>query len=157
MKVLLAGVFLACSAASVLAQGTTHTAHTAVTTPDGLGWVANPAFPEGVLVSTLVGDPAATGDTVVMRIKFPPNFVMPPHTHSYSEVVTVISGRIGTNGGLSVEKAGGLLPAGSLWVYPAQHPHYAWTGDEEAVLQVQFTGPAGIEYVNPADDPRKQP
>src|SRR5207244_8474901 len=33
---------------------------------------------------------------VVLRIKFPPNFQMPPHTHPYSEVVTVISGNIGT-------------------------------------------------------------
>ena len=29
------------------------------------------------------------------------------------------------------------------------------TGPEEAVLQVQFTGPGGIDHVNPADDPRK--
>jgi quercetin dioxygenase-like cupin family protein len=90
-----------------------------------------------------------------MRIKFPPHFTMPPHTHPYSEVVTVVSGHIGTNGGGKAEKVGGLLPPGSLWVYPARHPHYAWTGDYEAVLQVQFTGPAGITYVNPADDPRR--
>ncbi len=87
-----------------------------------------------------------------MRIKFPPHFTMPPHTHPYSEVVTVVSGHVGTNGGTKAEKVGGLLPPGSLWLYPARHPHYAWTGDYEAVLQVQFTGPAGIEYVNPADD-----
>jgi hypothetical protein len=42
-----------------------------------------------------------------------------------------------------------------LWVYPAKHAHYAWTGGEESVLQVQFTGPGGIDYINPADDPRK--
>jgi hypothetical protein len=27
---------------------------------------------------------------------------------------------------------------------------------EEAILQVQFTGPGGIDYINPADDPRKK-
>jgi hypothetical protein len=27
---------------------------------------------------------------------------------------------------------------------------------EESVLQVQFTGPGGIDYINPADDPRKK-
>ena len=43
-----------------------------------------------------------------------------------------------------------------MWVYPAKHAHYAWTGDGEAILQVQYTGPGGIEYINPADDPRKQ-
>lgn len=144
-------LILACLATSASAQGIRHTA---VIAPEALKWEANPAFPEGVLVATLVGDPAARGDTVVLRIKFPPHFTMPPHTHPYSEVVTVVSGHIGTNGGTTVEKAGGLLPPGSMWVYPAQHPHYAWTGDYEAVLQVQFTGPSGITYVNSADDPR---
>src|SRR5262249_3468968 len=37
---------------------------------------------------------------------------------------------------------------------PAKHAHYAWTGNEEGILQVQFVGPGGIDYVNPADDPR---
>jgi hypothetical protein len=27
--------------------------------------------------------------------------------------------------------------------------------NEEAIVQVQFVGPFGIEYVNPADDPRQ--
>ena len=102
-----------------------------------------------------MGDPAKSGETVVQRIKFPPNFQMPPHTHPFSEVVTVISGRIGTNSGERIEQSGGLLPPGSLWVYPAGHPHYAWTGPEDAILQVQYTGPGGITYVNPADDPRR--
>jgi hypothetical protein len=49
-----------------------------------------------------------------------------------------------------------MLKVGSLWVYPARHAHYAWTGNEEAILQVQFTSPGGIDYINPADDPRKK-
>ena len=153
MKIFAVGLSLASLAAGASAQGVRHTA---VIAPESLKWQANPAFPKGVLVATLVGNPAAHGDTLVLRIKFPPHFTMPPHTHPYSEVVTVVSGHIGTNGGTAVEKAGGLLPPGSMWVYPAKHPHYAWTGDYEAVLQVQFTGPAGITYVNPADDPRLQ-
>ena len=153
MKAVLFGIWLVCCGTGVMAQTERHTA---VVSPDRLTWQSNPAFPKGVLVATLIGNPAAAGETVVQRIKFPPNFTMPPHTHPFSETVTVISGKIGTNGGTEVDKAGGLLPTGSLWVYPAKHPHYAWTGDEEAVLQVQFTGPGGIEYINPADDPRRQ-
>jgi hypothetical protein len=38
------------------------------------------------------------------RIKFPANFQMPPHTHPYSEVVTIISGVIGTSQGEKFEK-----------------------------------------------------
>jgi len=82
--------------------------------PDTLTWKGNPAFPKGVQIATLVGDPTKAGDVVVLRIKFPPNFQMPPHTHPYSEVVTIISGDIGTSPGEKFEKKGDLLKPGSL-------------------------------------------
>jgi quercetin dioxygenase-like cupin family protein len=123
--------------------------------PDALEWKDNAAFPKGVKVATVLGDQSKAGGVVVLRIKFPANFQMPPHTHPYSEVVTVISGSVGSSHGEKFEKRGGLMQPGSLWVYPAKHAHYAWTGNEEAILQVQFVGPGGIDYVNPADDPRK--
>src|SRR3979411_369714 len=129
--------------------------HTQVT-PDAVIWKDNPAFPKGVQVATLVGDQTKAGDTVVLRIKFPANFQMPPHTHPYSEVVTIIRCATGRSQGEKFEKKGELLNPGALWVYPAKHAHYAWTGNEESVLQVHFTGPGGIDYVNPADDPRKK-
>src|SRR5829696_4986675 len=152
MKALLLSATLMLLAGSTVAEDTRHTA---VIMADALQWTGNPAFPKAVQIATLVGDPTKAGETVVLRIKFPPNFTMPPHSHPFSEVVTVISGNIGTNSGNKPEKKGGLLQPGSMWVYPAKHAHYAWTGDGEAVLQVQYTGPGGIEYVNPADDPRK--
>jgi hypothetical protein len=43
-------------------------------TPDVLTWKENPAFPKGVQIATLVGDPTQAGDAVVLRIKFPPTF-----------------------------------------------------------------------------------
>src|SRR5213078_3248181 len=73
-------------------------------TPDALTWKENPAFPKGVQIATVVGDPTKAGDIVVLRIKFPPNFQMPPHTHPYSEVVTLISGPVGTSHGEKFEK-----------------------------------------------------
>jgi hypothetical protein len=39
---------------------------------------------------------------------------------------------------------------------PAGMPMFAYTGDEEAVIQLHGTGPRGITYVNPAEDPRKK-
>jgi quercetin dioxygenase-like cupin family protein len=124
--------------------------------PDTLAWKENPAFPKGVQIATLVGDPTKAGSVVVQRIKFPPNFQMPPHTHPFSEVVTIISGTVGSSHGEKFAKNGDLLKPGSLWVYPAKHPHYAWTGTDGGVLQVQYIGPGGIDYINPEDDPRKK-
>src|SRR5437667_6490693 len=89
-------------------------------TPDALAWKENPAFPKGVQIATLVGDPTKAGDVVVLRIKFPPNFQMPPHTHPYSEVVTIISGNIGTSHGEQFEKKGEVLQPGSWWGDPAK-------------------------------------
>ena len=125
-------------------------------TPDALAWKDNPAFPKGIRIATLVGDPTKTGEVVVLRIKFPANSRIPPHTHPYAEVVTLISGSIWSSAGEKFEKKGDMLKTGSLWVYPARHAHYAWTENEQAILQVQFIGPGGIDYINPADDPRKK-
>ena len=150
-KLLLAtAAFLTFSTAAIAQETETRA------TPDALTWKENPAFPKGVQIATLVGDPTKAGDVVVLQIKFPANFQMPPHTHPYSEVVTIISGDIGTSHGEKFEKNGDLLKPGTLWVYPARHAHYAWTGNSEGILQVQFVGPGGIDYINPSDDPRKK-
>jgi hypothetical protein len=49
-----------------------------------------------------------------------------------------------------------MFTSGTLNTVPAKDAHFAWTGNEGAIVQVQFTGPAGIDYINPADDPRKK-
>lgn len=51
---------------------------------------------------------------------------------------------------------GDALKTGSLFTVPAKHAHYVWTTNEETIVQVQFTGPGGIDFVNPAEDPRKK-
>jgi hypothetical protein len=48
------------------------------------------------------------------------------------------------------------LKPGSFFVLPANHIHHTWTMDEEVIVQVIFTGPGGITFINPADDPRKK-
>ena len=87
MKKLLVAAALIALAGSALAQDPMKQT---MLTPDALTWNDNPAFPKGIQIATLVGDPTKAGDVVVLRLKFPANFQMPPHTHPYSEVVTVI-------------------------------------------------------------------
>ena len=124
-------------------------------TPDQLTWKANPALPAGAQVAILLGDPTKA-ELVVQRVKFPANYRIPPHTHPYAEVVTVLSGSMGFGMGEKLDTSGALVPAGTLNTVPAKHAHFGWTGNQEVILQVQFTGPAGIDYINPADDPRKK-
>jgi quercetin dioxygenase-like cupin family protein len=125
--------------------------------PEALTWKENPNIPKGAQVAVLLGDPTKAGEVIVQRVKFPANYQVPPHTHPYAETVTVISGSVGFGTGDKFDTTKGeLMKAGSLYAQPAKHPHYVWTGNEEAIIQVQFIGPGGIDYSNPADDPRKE-
>jgi len=151
MKKLLISVALIALAGSALAQDAVT-----MVKPDGLTWKDNPALPKGAQFAVLVGDPTKAGGMVVQRVKLPANYQVPPHTHPYAETVTVISGSLGSGMGEKFEKKGEMLKPGSLFALPAKHAHFVWTGNEEAILQVQFVGPGGIDYINPADDPRKK-
>src|SRR5450759_5560670 len=117
MKKFLVAAALIAFASSAMAQDAMKVTKV---TPDTLTWKDNPAFPKGIQIATLVGDPTKAGEVVVLRIKFPANSHIPPHTHPYGEVVTLISGTIGTSEGEKFEKKGEMLKAGSLWVYPAK-------------------------------------
>ena len=125
-------------------------------TPDALTWKDNPALPKGSQVAILLGDPTKTGEMVIQRIRLPANYQIPPHTHPYAEIATVISGNVGFGDGEKFEEKGEMVKAGTFRVTPAKHAHYVWTGNEPVILQTQFIGPSKIDYINPADDPRKQ-
>jgi Cupin len=96
-------------------------------------------------------------DKVVFALLSPEILALSPHTHPYAETITVISGSVGFGTGEKFDATKGeMLKAGAFFAQPAKHPHFVWTGNEEAVVQVQFIGPGGIDYSNPADDPRKK-
>jgi quercetin dioxygenase-like cupin family protein len=151
MKRFLIAVALIAIAGSAFAQD-----KVTLITSDAVTFKDNPAFPKGAQTAILVGDPTKAGDVVVMRIKLPANFLVPPHTHPYAEAVTVISGSAGFGLGEKAEKKGDLLKTGGLYAHPANDAHYVWTGSEGAILEVHFIAPGGINYINPADDPRKK-
>jgi len=123
-------------------------------TPDELDWKDETVLPKGAQTAVLIGDPSKA-ETIVLRVKFPSHYKVPPHNHTWSEVVTVLSGTCWNGMGDDMEK-GVMLKPGSVFVLPANHAHQIWTTDEEAMIQVQFTGPGNITYINPADDPRNK-
>jgi quercetin dioxygenase-like cupin family protein len=151
MKRLLIAAVLIALASSAFAQEAMK-----VFKPDTLTWKDNPMFPKGAQTVLLVGDPTKAG-VFILRTKFPRNYQVPPHTHPFSEVVTVITGSLGNGMGEKFDaQTGEMLKAGSIFALPAKHAHYVWTTDEETIVQVQATGPWGIDYINPAGDPRKK-
>lgn len=128
--------------------------HARELTPADIKFEDNPAFPKGAQSELIHGDPSKP-EFFIIRLRFPPNYVVPPHTHPAFESVTVLTGAMGSGMGDKVEKSKGrMLEAGSLLLLPANHPHYVWTEGEETIIQVAATGPFDIIYVNPEDDPR---
>lgn len=124
-------------------------------TPETVQWKDEPILPKGAKSAILVGDPSKQG-VFIAWLKFPRNYPIPPHTHPYTEVVTVLSGKLGNGMGEVLDKRKGeLLKAGSSFVLPTGHTHYVWTTDEETVVELIATGPWDITYTNPKDDPRK--
>ncbi len=118
--------------------------------------VPNPMFPKGAVTVRLLGDPSKA-EFLILRTIFPANYHVPPHTHPVLETVTIISGRMKNAMGDKFDpQKGEILKAGAMFVLPAGHTHYVWTNDEEVIVQVAGVGPFGINYVNPADDPRKK-
>ncbi len=74
-----------------------------VVTADEVVFKDDPAIPKGGQNAILIGDPSKA-ETIVLRAKFPPHYKIPPHTHTFSEVVTVLSGILWNGMGDDMEK-----------------------------------------------------
>lgn len=112
-----------------------------------------PTLPASAQFAVLVGNPAEEGP-FVMRLKFPADYIIPPHRHPKEEHVTVLSGGFGMAMGEKHDAAAApLYKPGSFIQIPTGEAHFAWT-EEETVVQISAMGPFGIEYVDPKDDPR---
>ena len=127
-----------------------------VIAPDKLDWKDEPLLPKGAKSALVVGDPSKAGVFIAYQ-KFPPNYEIPPHTHPFTEVITVLSGKLGNGMGEKFDtQTGDVLTAGSSFTLPADHAHYVWTTDEETIVTLTATGPWDITYTDPNEDPRKQ-
>ena len=112
--------------------------------PDALAWQDEPILPKGAKSVLLVGDPTKAG-VFIAYLKFPPNYIIPPHTHPFAEVVTVLSGKAGNGMGEKFDNGKGeLLTAGSGFSLPADHAHYLWTTDEETIVQLSQPDRGGL-------------
>jgi quercetin dioxygenase-like cupin family protein len=135
-------------------EAATMTSHS-VTRPDQVKWVDGPpSLPPGAKFAVLEGDPSREG-FFAMRVTLPANYRIPPHWHPTVERVTVLSGALHLGMGERFnESAGQELSAGSYAVMPTGMRHFAWTRGE-TVIQIATQGPWAINYLDPADDPRK--
>jgi quercetin dioxygenase-like cupin family protein len=115
-----------------------------------LKWGPADIIPPGAQGALLVGG----DDWHIVRVKFPPHYLVPPHSHPDGEEVWLIGGTVVFGFGDKVDKTLPPLKPGAFFALAGGGKHWVWTGDEGGVIDVLETVPGGITYVNPADDPR---
>jgi quercetin dioxygenase-like cupin family protein len=143
---------LATMPAGLLAQGHDHV----LATPKEAHWgPAPPMVPPGARIAVLAGDPTQAVPYTV-RLKFPPNYAIPAHSHPTDENVVVTSGALTFGMGDKLKKGAGnkTLGAGGFALMPANRNHFAYTAAAGATIVLYGMGPVEFKYVNPADDPR---
>lgn len=130
-------------------------AHHIMVLPSDLKWADVPSLPPGAKIAVIEG-PMNEAVPFTVRIKLPADYKIPAHSHPAIEHVTVISGtfNMGTGDKLDPSKTK-ALSAGSVAIMQPKTNHFAWT-KVETIIQIHGVGPWAVNYVNPADDPRKK-
>ena len=137
------------------ARDPSHTDPIMAVVPADLKWEDAKSIPPGAKFAMIEG-PSNEPVPYIVRVKFPADYQVPAHWHPATERVTVISGtfNFGTGEKLDKEKTKALSPGSTVIIQPKTN-HFAWTS-EETVIQLHGVGPQDINYVDPADDPRKK-
>lgn len=124
--------------------------------PSELKWVDAPSIGPGAKMVVLEGD-LKQAVPFTFRVKLPPHLKIAPHTHPVFERVTVLSGDFHLGIGEKFDSAKArAYPPGAVTMMPMGMPMFAYTASKETIIQIHGTGPWGITYLNPADDPRKK-
>ncbi|MCL7944156.1 cupin domain-containing protein [Marinobacter sp. ATCH36] len=142
-------------AAPVVAAATPYMGegHTMVK-PSELEWGPVGSMAPGAKISIIEGD-LSKEEPFTMRLRLPADYVIAPHIHPAYERVTVLSGTFHFAHGEEVDRdKATALPEGSVAIMSPGDPMFGFT-EEEVMIQLHGTGPWGIEYLNPEDDPRK--
>jgi len=123
--------------------------------PDELIWTDMPTLPPGAKLAVIEG-PLNEPVPFIFRLKLPANYQIPAHWHPWTEHVTVISGTLNMGTGDRLDRSKTTaLSTGAVAIMQPKTNHFSWT-DEETIVQIHGVGPLVINYVNPADDPRKK-
>jgi hypothetical protein len=123
--------------------------------PEEVKWgPVPPVLPSGAQIAVLHGDPFKPGN-FALRLKMPDGYVIPPHWHTNTEELTILSGTFLLSMGdkFDASTAHALAP-GSYHFLPGKAHHAAATKGE-VVVELHGKGPFDIHYLNPADDPSK--
>jgi len=152
-SVIVAGAILLSGGSVTPANG--QKAHVIAELKEAAWGPAPPMLPPGAQIAVLAGDPTKS-TAYAVRLKFPSNYTIPPHSHPTDENVVVVSGAVTFGMGDKLIKgttSNKTLPVGGFALMPANMNHFAYT-TEESTIVLFGQGPVEFKYVNPSDDPR---
>ncbi len=134
-----------------------HGTHGAVTLPDAASAIYQPGppnLPKGTQISMVRVIRASRAPLSCGEVSR--QHGDRAHTHSEAETLTILSGSIYHEHGTTIDRAKGKeLRTGGFVFLPKDMPHSLWTTEQPVELQVNGSGPLGLNYINPADDPSK--
>lgn len=152
MKALAAVIAL--TAASSLAHGQATPSHLMMSAGE-LKWSDAPSVGPGAKIAVIEG-PLDKPVPFTFRLKLPANTKVAPHVHPAFERVTVLSGTFHFAHGDAYDEAKTrALTPGDVAIMPPGAPMFGYTR-EATVIQLHGVGPWGLNYLNPADDPRRK-
>jgi len=124
--------------------------------PEQIDWQPFPAFPPAVRLAVLVGHPSEPGPYLI-RVRVPGGTKLMPHKHPEDRIYTVMSGifYIGLGDKFDADKVN-AYPPGSVIVLPGNTSHFHFAKSGEYITKVTAIGPLGLDYLDVADDTRKQ-
>jgi hypothetical protein len=121
---------------------------------EDIRWRTFAAYPPGVRLAVLVGDPSRPGPYTI-RVRVPAGVRLMPHKHPEDRIYTVISGvfHIGLGEVFDPDGLTAYAP-GDVVVLPGGQPHFHWARSGPYISQITAIGPLGLTYLDPANDPR---
>lgn len=113
-----------------------------VVLPQALTWTSPPNNP-GLQGAWALGEEKKAGP-YILRVKLASGARIPPHTHPDERNSTVLSGTLYVGFGKTFDESKVVaIPAGGVYVAPANVAHYVWAKDGEVVYQEAGIAPTG--------------
>ena len=114
--------------------------------PDTLRWVSPPNV-SGLQAAWVLGAEQKPGPYII-RVKLATEAKILPHTHPDERNSTVLAGTIYVGFGETFDETKVVaIPAGAVYVEPANVPHYVWAKDGDAMYQEAGVGPTGTTFL----------
>lgn len=120
---------------------------------EDLEWGPVASMGEGAEIAFIEGDISAE-EPFTFRLRLEDGYEIRPHIHPAYERVTVLEGTLHfAHGEEYDEEATHALGEGDFAIMSPGDPMFGYA-EGETVFQLHGTGPWGIEYLDPEDDPR---